>query len=60
MFDPFFTTAERGTGLGLAVVHSVTVEHDGRIEYRNRAAGGACFRITLPRVNAANSDHGAQ
>lgn len=60
MFDPFFTTADRGTGLGLAVVHSVTVEHDGHIEYRNRAAGGACFRITLPRVNAANSDHGVQ
>jgi two-component system sensor histidine kinase FlrB len=60
MFDPFFTTADRGTGLGLAVVHSVTVEHDGRIEYRKRAAGGACFRITLPRATAANSEHGVQ
>jgi two-component system sensor histidine kinase FlrB len=60
IFDPFFTTAERGTGLGLAVVHSVTVEHDGHIDYENCAAGGACFRITLPRVSAAHNDHGVQ
>lgn len=48
IFDPFFTTGERGTGLGLAVVHSVAVEHEGRIDVCKSAAGGACFRIALP------------
>jgi len=60
IFDPFFTTGERGTGLGLAVVHSVAVEHDGQIDFCNAAENGACFRLTLPGVNGGNHDHGVQ
>jgi two-component system sensor histidine kinase HydH len=49
IFDPFFTTRTNGTGLGLAVARRVAELHGGRITASNHAAGGAVFRIVLPR-----------
>ena len=48
LFRPFFTTKSNGTGLGLAVVQKVIVQHGGHIEVRNCAKGGAEFIVTLP------------
>ena len=48
IFLPFFTTKEKGTGLGLALVHKIVLSHNGRIEARNQEKGGACFTLTLP------------
>ncbi|HET6370119.1 MAG TPA: ATP-binding protein [Nitrospiria bacterium] len=48
IFLPFFTTKEKGTGLGLALVHKIVMSHNGRIEARNREEGGASFALTLP------------
>jgi signal transduction histidine kinase len=48
LFRPFFTTKARGTGLGLAVVQKIIVQHGGQVEVRNRADGGAEFIVTLP------------
>jgi len=48
IFLPFFTTKSDGTGLGLAVVQKVTLQHGGSIEARNQAGGGAEFLLWLP------------
>jgi two-component system sensor histidine kinase HydH len=48
LFRPFFTTKATGTGLGLAVVQKIIVQHGGQVDARNRAGGGAEFIITLP------------
>jgi two-component system nitrogen regulation sensor histidine kinase GlnL len=48
LFAPFFTTKRTGTGLGLTVCHRIVSQHGGTILYEPRAAGGACFRVTLP------------
>src|SRR6266404_538205 len=48
LFRPFFTTKAKGTGLGLAVVQKIIVQHGGQVEVRNRTAGGAEFIVTLP------------
>ncbi|HKS82670.1 MAG TPA: ATP-binding protein [Candidatus Acidoferrales bacterium] len=48
IFLPFFTTKSDGTGLGLAVVQKVALQHGGSIEARNRQGGGAEFLLWLP------------
>jgi len=49
-FDMFFTTKDvgEGSGLGLAVAHSIVTNHGGRIELESRAGEGATFRVVLP------------
>ncbi len=48
IFDPFFTTGSDGTGLGLAVVQSVVLAHEGNISIVPSQLGGASFKISLP------------
>jgi len=48
IFLPFYTTKSDGTGLGLAVVQKVALQHGGSIEGRNRQGGGAEFLLWLP------------
>jgi signal transduction histidine kinase len=51
IFDPFYTTREKGTGLGLCVVDSVVRAHGGRLEMDSPPGGGASFRIILPAAS---------
>ena len=48
VFDPFFSTKTRGTGLGLAVSKQIIDEHHGRIRLLNRRGGGTRVVIELP------------
>ena len=46
IFTPFFTTRERGTGLGLAFVQEIAREHGGTVSVDRAPEGGARFRFT--------------
>ena len=48
VFEPFFSTKEGGTGLGLALAHRVVQDHGGRIELRSAPGAGTTVVVTLP------------
>lgn len=48
VFEPYATTKQKGTGLGLAVVKKIIDEHHGQIAAFNVEPHGACVRIDLP------------
>ena len=53
IFHPFFTTKDTGTGLGLALVHQMVVEHGGEITVESAPGRGSAFRVTLPTAPVA-------
>jgi two-component system sensor histidine kinase AtoS len=48
IFDPFYTTKEKGAGLGLAITHQIIRAHNGRIRVDDREGKGAAFEIRIP------------
>jgi len=48
IFNPFFTTKERGMGLGLAIVHNIIEAHQGSIEVESVPGGGTRFNLLIP------------
>lgn len=48
IWDPFFTTKEKGTGLGLGIVQNIIESHGGNIRAENRPDHGTRFTINLP------------
>lgn len=54
IFDPYFTTKQEGSGLGLATVYSIISKHNGHIEATSAPGKGATFSLYLP---ASESQH---
>src|SRR5882724_1337913 len=48
IFEPFYTTKKKGTGLGLMIVQRIVRAHNGRIELESRVGNGTTFRVWLP------------
>jgi PAS domain S-box-containing protein len=48
IFEPFYTTKSKGTGLGLMIVQRIVRAHNGRIEMESNVGRGTTFRIWLP------------
>jgi signal transduction histidine kinase len=49
IFNPFFTTKERGSGLGLSIVRKIIEGHNGRVAINSREGEGTKVRVQLPR-----------
>ena len=53
VFDPYFTTKKRGSGLGLATCYSIIRHHEGLITVDSQRGEGATFRVFLPASSTA-------
>ncbi|AHF01581.1 histidine kinase [Thiomicrospira aerophila AL3] len=49
IFEPFYTSRAKGTGLGLAVVRAVAEAHGGQVWLQSTLGEGSCFGVRLPR-----------
>lgn len=52
LFEPFFTTSEHGTGMGLYIAQELCHANQARLDHHAPDEGGTCFRITLPGTDA--------
>ncbi len=53
IFDPYFTTKEKGSGLGLATSYSIVRNHDGQILVQSEVGKGTTITIYLPALEEA-------
>lgn len=59
IFDPYFTTKGRGTGLGLSVVQAIVKAHRGMIRVESAPGKGSVFYVCLPCSNEETTGPGA-
>jgi CheY-like chemotaxis protein len=57
IFDPYFTTKRRGTGLGLASAYSIIARHKGHITVDSIINQGTVFTIYLPSIGKSYTEH---
>jgi signal transduction histidine kinase len=50
IFDLYFTTKERGSGIGLSLVYRIIQMHDGEVEVESAPGRGTTFKLVLPRA----------
>jgi len=53
IFDPYFTTKEKGTGLGLTIAFSIVNRHRGAVTIDSTVGRGATFCVYLPASEAS-------
>lgn len=58
IFNPFFSTKEGGTGLGLALAHKIVDDHEGSLDVRSAPGVGTTFRLVLPLMPQATTEPG--
>ncbi len=56
VFDPYFSTKKEGSGLGLAVCHSIIAKHEGWITVRSNEGKGTSFSFYLPVADKAETE----
>jgi signal transduction histidine kinase len=56
IFNPFFTTKEHGSGLGLAKVYAIMASHDGSVECRSEPGAGTTFTLGFPLGSGVTTD----
>jgi two-component system sensor histidine kinase PilS (NtrC family) len=56
LFQPFFTTSEHGTGLGLYIARELCRVNQASLRYISMPGGGACFSLILPAPNSVFTD----
>jgi signal transduction histidine kinase len=55
IFDPFFSTKDEGSGLGLSLVYKIVESHSGRIRVTSKPGAGTTFTISFPIANQEES-----
>ncbi|MGD9331402.1 MAG: PAS domain S-box protein, partial [Desulfobacterales bacterium] len=53
VFDPYFSTKQKGSGLGLAVAYSIIAKHDGQLTVDSKLGEGTTFTLLLPASESA-------
>jgi two-component system sensor histidine kinase PilS (NtrC family) len=56
LFQPFYTTSEHGTGLGLYIARELARANQATLDYLAVPGGGGCFRIAMPGPHALGRD----
>jgi CheY-like chemotaxis protein len=56
IFDPYFTTKQQGSGLGLTIVYSIIRKHNGHIEVESELGRGTTFHFWLPALREPQVD----
>jgi two-component system, LuxR family, sensor kinase FixL len=54
MFDPFYSSKDNGTGLGLAMSRTIVSRYGGKLKYLPNHPTGACFTLQLPATSKAH------
>jgi signal transduction histidine kinase len=58
IFNPFFSTKDGGTGLGLSLAHKIVDDHEGSLDVRSTPGAGTTFRLVLPLMPQATTEPG--
>ncbi|MFC1650280.1 PAS domain S-box protein [Candidatus Latescibacterota bacterium] len=56
IFDPYFSTKQKGSGLGLATTYSIISQHNGHIQVESETGVGTTFHIYFPAVSAKTGE----